>query len=153
MNYYYPQFLQAAGLTSLNEELLLLGMNGVTAFAGTVMGSFLTNYIRRRTQMLTTIVITLILWVLIITLNAINVVQTSEGAVVKSRSISLGQLSLLFIFTFVFCAGWTPIQVVYPLECLPYETRAKGMAIYLVRLTSPPQPLQSNSLLIRYISC
>ena len=75
-------------------------------------------------------VIVLILWVLIITLNPINVMQTLEVAVVKNRSISL-----LFIFAFTYCIGWGPLRLLYPLEWLRHETRAKGIAMYLVRLS------------------
>lgn len=34
------------------------------------------------------------------------------------------------MFGFVYSAGFTPLQALYPVECLRYESRAKGMAMY-----------------------
>jgi predicted MFS family arabinose efflux permease len=39
---------------------------------------------------------------------------------------------IIFFIGFCFSFGWTPLQAMYPVECLSYETRAKGMATYSV---------------------
>ena len=38
-------------------------------------------------------------------------------------------IALIFIFGFGYSVGWTPLQALYPVECLSYEIRAKGMAL------------------------
>ena len=42
----------------------------------------------------------------------------------------------IIIFGFVISAGYTPLQALYPVEVLKYESRAKGMGFYNVRLPS-----------------
>lgn len=39
---------------------------------------------------------------------------------------------MIFLIGFCFSFGWTSLQAMYPVECLTYETRAKGMAMYSV---------------------
>jgi hypothetical protein len=51
-----------------------------------------------------------------------------------SGSISVGQgaITAYFFFNIVFSFAYTPLQALYPVECLATTTRAKGMAMYAV---------------------
>lgn len=126
--------LQAAGITSLNTELLLQGMQSVVSLFGALAGALITDRIGRRTQLLSSTGAIIVLFTIVTALNATNVMETADGPVAKSADIARAQIAMIFLFGFVFSAGWTPNQALYPVECLRYETRAKGMAMYNVSL-------------------
>lgn len=47
----------------------------------------------------------------------------------QNQSAATACIVLVFLFSFCFSMGWTPLQGIYPVECLSYEIRAKGMAL------------------------
>ena len=49
---------------------------------------------------------------------------------VKSSAASKAEIAFMFIFGFVMSCGYTPLQALYPVEVLRYESRAKGMGFY-----------------------
>lgn len=89
--------------------------------------------------MTSTFVIALI-FVAVTALNATNIL-TDPGTglpvtddtgtpIAISQARSRGIIAVVFVFGFVYSAGFTPLQALYPVECLRYESRAKGMATY-----------------------
>jgi Na+/melibiose symporter-like transporter len=48
----------------------------------------------------------------------------------KSSAASKAEIAFIFIFGFVISCGYTPLQALYPVEVLRYESRAKGMGFY-----------------------
>jgi len=131
VSYYYPQMLQGAGITNESTTLLLQGMQNVVSLIGAVTGAFLTDKVGRRKQLMVTTSIVVGLFVIVLALNAVNVVVAPDGSLTaKSSSMATAQIAMIFIFGFVYSAGWTPNQAMYPVECLRYESRAKGMGFY-----------------------
>ena len=53
---------------------------------------------------------------------------------VYSETLNTDAATASIVFVFLIAAfysfGWTPLQAMYAVECLAYETRAKGMAMY-----------------------
>jgi predicted MFS family arabinose efflux permease len=135
MAYYYPQMLAGAGVSSVDTELLLVGILGIAGLTGALAGAFLTDRIRRRTQLITGSVMNAILITIATVLNATNILTTADGFVAKSEATARAQIALFCLFIFVFGACWTPNQALYPVECLRFETRAKGISLYIVCLT------------------
>ncbi|KAL4805765.1 general substrate transporter [Aspergillus unguis] len=130
VSYYYPQMLQGAGITSNNTRLLLQGLQNVVQFSGAIFGALITDRVGRRPQLLISTSIMVFLFAIITGLNATNVVDGEDGSVVaKSGITARAQIAMIFIFGFVYSAGWTPNQAMYPVECLRYESRAKGMGM------------------------
>ncbi|KAI9933774.1 hypothetical protein ASPWEDRAFT_35684 [Aspergillus wentii DTO 134E9] len=129
VSYYYPQMLAGAGITSLNTQLLLQGLQNVVQFLGAIFGALITDKIGRRTQLLTATALMVIFFSIVIALNATNVVETADGDIAKSGIVARAQIAMIFLFGFVYSAGWTPNQAMYPVECLRYESRAKGMGM------------------------
>lgn len=125
--------LQGAGITSNRTQLLLNGIQNVVSFSGALFGAFFTDKWGRRPQLLVSTSIFVIVFALICSLNATNLMQdpTSPGTLIAKRP---GQakaiIAFIFVFGFVFSAGYTPLQALYPVECLRYESRAKGMGFY-----------------------
>jgi hypothetical protein len=127
--------LQGAGVSGVQTQLLLVGVLGIVGLTGTVAGSYLTDHVRRRTQLITGTVMNAVLITIATVLNATNILKTDDGYVAKSEVTARAQIAMFYLFIFVFCVGWSAIQVLYPVECLRFETRAKGMSIYYVCLT------------------
>lgn len=139
VSYYYPQMLQGAGISSNNTRLLLQGLQNVVQFSGAIFGALITDRVGRRPQLLFSTLIMVFLFAIITGLNATNVTDGPDGSVVaKSGMTARAQIAMIFVFGFVYSAGWTPNQAMYPVECLRYESRAKGMGMSNVCLSSLP---------------
>jgi Na+/melibiose symporter-like transporter len=54
----------------------------------------------------------------------------SSQLIAKNPKQAEAIIAIIFLFGFVFSAGYTPLQALYPVECLRYESRAKGMGMY-----------------------
>jgi MFS-type transporter involved in bile tolerance (Atg22 family) len=126
--------LAGAGVDNVHTELLLVGVLGIIGFIGTAFGAFLTDRIRRRTQLITGNILCTILITIATVLNATNIRKTAKGLEAKSEVTSRAQIALLLLFTFTFTSTWSPNQMLYPVECLRFETRAKGLSLYYVCL-------------------
>ncbi|KAL2871588.1 putative MFS lactose permease [Aspergillus lucknowensis] len=130
VSYYYPQMLSGAGITSNSTRLLLQGLQNIVQFGGAIFGALITDRIGRRPQLLISTSIIVFIFAIITALNATNVVDGPDGEVIaKSGVTARAQIAMIFIFGFVYSAGWTPNQAMYPVECLRYESRAKGMGL------------------------
>lgn len=134
--------LNGAGVTSLDTQLLLQGLQNVCQFPGAVTGAIITDRVGRRLQLLTSTAIIVFMFSIVTALNATNVVTGPDGPVAKSSVTARAQIAMLFIFGFFYSAGWTPNQAMYPVECLRYGSRAKGMGMYNVC------PVYMNTLIV-----
>lgn len=139
VSYYYPAMLQGAGITNNHTRLLLNGLQNVVSFAGAIFGAIYTDKWGRRPQLLVSTGTVVFIFVLVCALVATNVINGSNGKpitdkegtpLIKRPSQAKAVIALIFVFGFVFSAGYTPLQQLYPVECLRYESRAKGMAFY-----------------------
>ncbi|GKZ24340.1 hypothetical protein AbraCBS73388_011148 [Aspergillus brasiliensis] len=130
VSYYYPQMLRGAGITDNNTQLMLQGVQNVVSFLGAVSGALITDRIGRRTQLLVSTSIVVVLFAIVTALNATNVVDGPDGTpIAKSAVAARAQIAMIYLFGFIYSAGWTPNQAMYPVECLRYESRAKGMGM------------------------
>ena len=123
--------LQGAGITDNHTRLLYNGCQNVVSFGGAVFGAIFTDHWGRRPQLLVSTGIIVGIFCIVTAINATNVYTTTDGTLLaKSSSASKAEIALIFIFGFVISAGYTPLQALYPVEVLHYESRAKGMAFY-----------------------
>jgi hypothetical protein len=136
--------LRGAGIENNNTRLLLQGLQNVVQFIGAVFGALITDRIGRRPQLLVSTGLIVILFAIVLALNATNVVDGPDGEpIAKSGIAARAQIAMIFIFGFVYSAGWTPNQAMYPVECLRYESRAKGMGMNNVRPAPFPHHLNT----------
>jgi len=131
--------LQGAGITNNRTRLLLNGLQNVVSFAGAIFGAIYTDKWGRRPQLLVSTGIVVFIFILVCALDATNLRNGPDGKpltddsgtpLIKKPGQAKTVIALIFIFGFVFSAGYTPLQQLYPVECLRYESRAKGMAFY-----------------------
>ncbi|KAI9729154.1 MAG: hypothetical protein M1834_007061 [Cirrosporium novae-zelandiae] len=131
VSYYYTQMLSGAGITDNHIQLLLQGIQSVISFIGALIGAAYTDKWGRRPQLLIATSIIVVLFAVVTALNATNLTTASDGTIAaKSSTQANAEIAMIFIFSFVFAAAWTPLQGLYAVEVLPYESRSKGMAFY-----------------------
>jgi MFS family permease len=123
--------LAGAGVQSKNTQLLLQGFQNVISFGGAILGAAFTDKWGRRPQLLVSTGIVVVIFIMVTALNATNLTTLPNGELEAKRPAQAkAQIALIFIFGFVISAGYTPLQALYPVECLRYESRAKGMGFY-----------------------
>lgn len=123
--------LAGAGINDNHYQLFLQGMQNLVSFGGAVIGATFTDRWGRRPQLLVSTGIIIVLFAVLTALNASNIIYLPDGTTVaKSYSMAQAEIALVFLFGFTFGVGWTPLQALYPVECLRYESRAKGMGWY-----------------------
>ncbi|KAI9849668.1 MAG: hypothetical protein M1837_002793 [Sclerophora amabilis] len=131
VSYYYPQMIAGAGISSISTQLLLQGLQNIVSLAGAIFGTTFTDKWGRRPGLLVSTGIMVAIFAMITALNATNLDIGPDGAPVAKRpSQAKAQIAIIFIFGFVYAAGYTPLQALYPVEVLRYESRAKGMGMY-----------------------
>jgi MFS family permease len=133
VSYYYPAMLKAAGVSDKHKLLIYNGAQNVVSFGGAVFGAIYTDKFGRRKQLMTSVTIIICIFVIITGLNATNLRPDPEAPgkfVAKSSQQANAIIAFVFIFGFVFGAGYTPLQALYPVECAKYEVRAKSMGVY-----------------------
>ena len=113
--------LDTAGIHSaIAQTNLSLGFSCLQ-FVMAVSGAFLVDRIGRRPLLLSTNFTLGFVWLGMAIASSIHF-QT--GSVDSARAI----LALIYMFKIVFSLGITPIVVLYPVEVLSFEMRAKGFA-------------------------
>ncbi|OQD80395.1 hypothetical protein PENANT_c036G04667 [Penicillium antarcticum] len=123
--YYIGGLLESAGVTDASRVLdVNLGFTVLSA-AGAYMGGFLAPTLRRRPMLLGA---SIACGLGFAGLSA----ATGVYSEMQDTSAATASIVIIFLIGFSFSIGWTPLQAMYPVECLAYETRAKGMAVYSV---------------------
>jgi MFS family permease len=139
VSYYFPTILRGAGITDRSTRLLYNGMQNVVSFAGAIFGAFYTDSWGRRPQLLVSTACLVVIIAIVCALVATNLRKDAMGQYIydanktpqiKSNAQARAVIAFVFLFGFVYSTGYTPLQQLYPVECLRYESRAKGMAFY-----------------------
>lgn len=115
--------LDQAGIKDTNTQLMLQGVIAVISFIGALIGSSLVDRVGRRKMLFTTSCL-FVLWFSIVAGLSANFAGTTN------KAASNATVAMIYLFGFTFSIGFTPFQALYPVECLTFETRAKGMGVY-----------------------
>ncbi|KAF8543136.1 general substrate transporter [Trichophaea hybrida] len=123
ISYFLPVMLQQAGITDVNTQLKLNGVISVLSFVGAIIGSALVDRVGRRKMLFGASCLFVVWFVLVAALSAhYNGSGNKDG--------SNATIAMIYFFGFTFSVAFTPFQALYPVECLDFENRAKGMAVY-----------------------
>jgi MFS family permease len=125
--------MRGIGITNQKTQLLYNGAQNVVSFGGAIFGAIFTDGWGRRRQLMFSLSLIVVFFALVAGLNATNLTpdpSKPSRLLAKNPDQAKAIIALIFLFGFVYGAGFTPLQALYPVECLRYESRAKGMGMY-----------------------
>lgn len=121
VSYYLPAMLLTTGLTQSDQILNVnLGYTAISAVAAYVGASLIEKMGRRPTSIWTSVACSI----------CFAGITAGSGVFASTKQNSAASAGIAFIFIFGWCYnfGMTPLQALYPVECLSYEQRGKGIA-------------------------
>lgn len=122
LSYFLPAMLSTTGITNSTTILNInLGIT-ITSGAAACFGASLMDRFGRRKMLISCCTALALLWAGML---------GGTSAYYEHDNANAAKASVVFVFLIgiVFSAAYTPLQALYPVECLSYEQRAKGMAL------------------------
>jgi hypothetical protein len=122
VTYYLPAMLLTTGITDSEQVLNVnLGYTVVSTVASYLGASQIERMGRRPT----------IIWTAVACSVCFACITIGSGLFAHTHASSAASAGIAFIFIFGFCYnfGMTPLQALYPVEALSYETRGKGVGL------------------------
>jgi MFS family permease len=105
------------------------GVQNPILFAVAVAGALLSDRVGRRRSFWIGALMFVVLFPIITALSATNMYTDPNGNIqTKSPAQTRAFLAMIYIFSIAFPFCYTPLQVIYRLECLRFHVRAKGLA-------------------------
>ncbi|PMD59559.1 general substrate transporter [Hyaloscypha bicolor E] len=130
ISYYLTLILDSIGYKAESTQTLI---NAVLAlwslFSTAFVAFFMVDRFPRRTLFLVSTTGMLISFVVWTALEASYEKQVDAGGVVNT-GYAKGVLAMIVLYNTSFNIGWTPLQVTYVCEILPYNLRARGLVLY-----------------------
>ncbi|ETS79836.1 hypothetical protein PFICI_07365 [Pestalotiopsis fici W106-1] len=117
VSYFMPLMLKQAGITNTSTQLLLNAINPIFSMIAAIFGATLLDKLGRRKMLLGGLFGALGSYIML-------TIFTAEAY--DNKSLVYGVVISIYLFGIFFAGGWTPLQVLYPAECLENRTRAKG---------------------------
>ncbi|PFH51320.1 hypothetical protein AMATHDRAFT_59397 [Amanita thiersii Skay4041] len=124
LGYFLTILFNNAGVQSQDKRLTLNFANTIISAGGALVGTSLTDKVGRRTMWF---------WGTLASAATLAIVTGCTAKFGSNGANPTGAnaaIAFIFIFGFVYSLAYTPLQALYPAECLDYNTRAKGMAVY-----------------------
>jgi len=126
ISYFMPNALKGAGITSTNQQRLLSSLMTVVQFIFALVGAAVVDKLGRRTMMFWG---TCAFTGYFIIIAALSAQFDAATGTFPNKSMSNAVITFIYLFGVTYSITMTPMQALYPVECLKYETRAKGMAL------------------------
>ncbi|KAF8208930.1 general substrate transporter [Mycena galopus ATCC 62051] len=124
LSYFLVVLLAHDHISTQNLRLVLSLVNNIVAAVGAFCGALILDKVGRRTVWF---------WgnVLCTTALVISAACTAKfGADANNLAGSNTAITFLFLFNFFFCATYIPLPGLYASECMSFENRANGLALY-----------------------
>ncbi|PPQ71097.1 hypothetical protein CVT24_009848 [Panaeolus cyanescens] len=129
LGYFLTVLFGAIGVESQNGRLTLNFVNTIVSAIGALIGTTLTDKVGRRTMWF---------WGTLTCAGTLAIVTgctAKWGASNANPAGANAAVAFIFLFGFFYSITYTPLQALYPAECLAYNTRAKGMAFYALAVS------------------
>jgi len=122
ISYYLFKVLDNIGITDSKTQLLINGGLSIYSWILANSGAFITDRMNRRPQFLAaTIGMTLSFAALTAATGVYNnTLRPAAGIAV---------IVMIFVYSAAYSLAWTALTVLYPTEIMPYNIRAKGLAV------------------------
>ncbi|CAI6094654.1 hypothetical protein V2G26_007586 [Clonostachys chloroleuca] len=121
ISYYLPTMIDAVGIKSARQQLLLNALNSIFSFCGGIAGAFFVDRLGRRPLLLWGVFLTGLVYI------PINVIAAKAGAKIETGA-GYAFIAMIYLYGIVSSFSWTPLQALYPAEILNNDIRAKGIA-------------------------
>ncbi|KAF5358983.1 hypothetical protein D9758_004837 [Tetrapyrgos nigripes] len=124
LGYFLTVLFASAGVKSQERRLVLNFVNTIVSAIGASIGTSLCDTVGRRKMWF---------WGTLASASMLVVVTGCTAKFGQDGSNPDGAnaaIAFIFLFGFVYSFAYTPLQALYPVECLANNTRAKGMAMY-----------------------
>lgn len=124
ISFYLSKVLNTIGITSARDQNIINGTLQIWNWITAIVSSFLTAYLKRRTQFGISVCGMLICFVL----------QTTFAGLFAERgntNAGIGVVPMLFLFYVFFNLAFNALVYAYPVEILPFPIRAKGFAVLM----------------------
>lgn len=126
LGYFNTQIYAAVGYDNYMQFVLNLA-NSITSCFGALCGVALADRMPRRTVL---IIGTFICALLLAINGGLSAQWANTAGGIQDLNVGRGAVAAYFFFNIVYSFTYTPLQALYPVECLATTTRAKGMAMY-----------------------
>lgn len=132
VTHFLPVLLNTVGVTDESAQLLNNAVLYVAQFFAAVAGALLVDRIGRRPMLLCGTVAFVVWWCIVAALaqEYASEHENPESDPVQNVHGARAAVAFIYIFGLSHAFSYTSLQVLYPVECLKYETRAKGMGMY-----------------------
>jgi len=122
ISYYLYAVLDNIGVTSAKTQLLINGGLAIFSWILANTGAFITDRMNRRPQFLASTIGMMISFAVFTACTGVYQNTGSSGA-------GVGVVVMIFLYSASYSLAWTALTALYPVEILPYNIRAKGMAV------------------------
>ncbi|KAF3181594.1 hypothetical protein TWF225_006635 [Orbilia oligospora] len=126
ISYFMPYALEGAGVKDPDTQRLLSALMTVVQFIFALVGASIVDRFGRRTLMFYGECMFTIYFAIITGLSSQTDPVTNTF---PNKNMSNAVITFIYLFGVTYSITITPMQALYPVECLKYETRAKGMAL------------------------
>jgi len=109
-------------------QFILNLVNSITSCVGALTGVALADRMPRRKVL---VIGTFVCSIMLAINGGLSAKWASNAkANIVDLKVGQGALAAYFFFNIIYSFSYTPLQALYPVECLATETRAKGMSMY-----------------------
>ncbi|KAH8672878.1 hypothetical protein BGZ60DRAFT_504807 [Tricladium varicosporioides] len=130
ISYYLTLILDSIGYTSEGTQTLINAVLAIWSLISTgFVAFFIVDRFPRRTLFLVSTAGMLISFVIWTALQSTYEKQMSANGT-QNPNLAKGVLACIILYNTSFNVGWTPLQVVYVVEIMPFNLRARGLVMY-----------------------
>lgn len=127
VSYFLPVLLETIGVKDQKTQLLYNAFLNVISFTMATMGARFVDRFGRRPVLLIGTSLFVVWWTVITVLTAF---YAKEWKFTANKFGSRATIAFIYLFGITYSFAYTPLQALYPVECLAYSERAKGLGVY-----------------------